>query len=294
MKKGVWIVIGLILLGAAALWRYELAPRWAQRIPPGWHWEANFVGIEAYPDEATGKFPEKSLASRYERSMRIVDEGNRPDAVSMEDRYTIRNSATGKTVWEYIYHAQVDPRTGAHLQPEYQSDWLVFPRGVEKKTYSLRSNYLKGAPLQFQQEENITGLPTYVFAYKGHAEYTEAYGGTADYPGVKTESGQDIHCADDYFFFKALVEPMTGEIIKIEESCVSGDYIYEIATGKQLAAVMRWGGSTAGDDVLKRVEWVQHERTRLLWLFSYAPLLLLAAGLLLLAFGMVPHKTPRI
>jgi hypothetical protein len=195
--------------------------------------------------------------------------------------------------YEYNYIAAVDPRTGAHLKPEYRGDYFLFPRNVERKTYNLRFAYLKGIPVAFQTEEEVVGLATYLFTYRGRGEYTESYTGTAEFPGVPVMPGQEIKCADDQFVFKAWVEPVTGEIIKIEENCLASDYIYEIATGKQLEVVDRWGGQTDGNDVINRVETVGRERTRLLWQRRYIPSGLFVTVLLCFGLVLLPKKAIR-
>jgi hypothetical protein len=201
--------------------------------------------------------------------------------------------ATGQVTYEYSYHAPVDPRTGAHLKEEYRGDYFLFPRNVEQKTYKMRFSYLKGIPVVFQREDDVEGLATYLFTYRGRGEYTESYVGTTQYPGIKVKPGQEIKCADDQFIFKAWVEPVTGEIIRIEESCNSNDYFYDIATGKQLEVVDRWGGETAGDDVVRRVETVSRERARLLRTTHYIPGGLFVAGLLCFGLLMLPKRPSK-
>lgn len=160
-----------------------------------------FIGVESSPDETTGQFPAKDTTLIYERSMRVVDASPHADAVWVEDRYAVRDPMIDKKVREYNFQAQVDPWTGVHLRPEYHNEVWVFPHWVEKKTYALRNNYLKGTPLSLQREETIEGLSTYVFAYNGRAEYTESYSGTAGYADMKVEPGQEVRCGDDQFFF---------------------------------------------------------------------------------------------
>ena len=121
--------------------------------------------------------------------------------------------------------------------------------------------------------------------HRGRGEYTESYAGTEQYAGTKVKPGQEIKCADDQFIFKVWVEPLTGGIIKIEESCHAGDYVYDIATGSRLEAVDRWSGATAGDDVFNRARRVGRERANQLWINRYIPALLLLAGFL--CFGPV-------
>lgn len=293
MRKKIFTVAGLMLLSLTALWQFALMPRLTERIPAGWHWESDFIGANAYPDPQTGQMPETNLTGTYTHALSIVANSYGPRSLELDDKYLILDVVTGNVIWEYNYRALVDPRTGAHLKEEYRGDYFLFPRNVERKTYNLRFSYLKGIPVAFQSEEEVEGLATYVFTYHGRGEYTEAYAGTAEYPGTKVQSGQEIKCADDQLIFKVWVEPVTGEMIKIEENCNSNDYVYDIATGKQLEAVDRWSGKTAGDDVVSRVDIVSRERTKILRTTRYIPVSLLVAGLLCFGFVMLPKRPSR-
>lgn len=277
------LIAGTLLVVLAAVWKFSLAPRWTQRLPAGWAWQAEYIGISATPDATTGRFPAEDTTATYQRSTRMVSEVGRPHHVKVQDTFIMRDLNTGQIIWEYITEAPVDPATGAHLGPGLEGEVVVFPRQVEKKTYRLRTNYLKGVPLAYQGAEDIGGLTTYRYAYQGRGEYTESYFGTAQYPGVRIAAGQEVKCAADQFSFKVWVEPLSGEIIKMDESCRSGDYIYDSASGRPLGAVLRWGGTTAGDDVLIRCDQVRADRRRLLWLGRDLPAGAALLGLLLLA-----------
>jgi hypothetical protein len=279
MKNKILGLSALLFIAAAALWTFTIAPRWTQRLPPGWSWKARSVATMRLPDPKTGRFATENMAVPQVLEAGITDNSSRPTAVKVRDRYTAYDSATDQVVWEYLFSASVDPETGRHLNPEYRDDYFVFPRNVEKKTYKIRYSFLKGLPVAFQQEEKVGGLNAYVFAYKGDLEVTDTYAGTPDYPGMKIDAGQEVRCSDDGFVFKAWVEPLTGEIIKLENSCYSGYYTYDIATGKKLVALQSWGGVTAGDDVTTHVRSLERERSRLLWVTRYVPGLLLLAGL---------------
>lgn len=293
MRRRVLLTLGLVLLGLTALWHFGLGARWTQRIPPGWAWESKFIGISAYADAQTGKLPEKDAVSIYERQIRLVAETAHPRAVQMEDSYVIRDPQTGQKIWEYIYRALADPQTGAHLQAEFRDEVYLFPREVARQTYRLRNNYVEGVPLAFQRAEEIEGLETYLFAYKGRGEYTEAYGGTKDYPGTTVAAGQEIKCADDQFVLQIWVEPVTGEMLKIRENCLTGDYIYDIASGQPQAGVLRWGGETAGDDLIQRAAWIRAERMKYLAAARYLPLSLLLASVLCLGLGGWPRRAQK-
>ncbi|MDZ4163548.1 MAG: porin PorA family protein [Smithellaceae bacterium] len=290
MKK-IFLAAGLVLLGFAAFWHFLLAPQWTQRIPPGWTWQTNFIGAQALPDERTGKLPEKDITILYSRETRIVDEGERPSSVVIDDTYITKDALTNQKTYEYAIRYPLDPRTGEHLTPEYRGDYALFPRNTARKDYRYRASYIvNGIPLTWQKEAELDGVKTYLFHYKGPIEYTITYLGTPEYPGVIVPVGQVIRCSDEQFTFKVWVEPLTGEIARLEESCYSGDYIYDKSTGKKLAAVMRWGGESAGDDDILRLDRIRRDRKKILWLSRYIPLALFLAGLALLVPGLAPKR----
>src|SRR5207245_2710952 len=169
--------------------------------------------------------------------------------------------------------------------------WSARERYAERGTYRLRSNYVKGIALGFTGEDDLDGLTTYRFAYQGRGEYTESYSGTAQYPGVHVRPGEEIRCADDQFYFNVWIEPVTGELVKLEEGCPSGDYVYDVATNEQRQAVDRWHGVTDGDAVIQRIAEVRRLRWRYLWAARYLPLTFLAAGAVLLGLGV--RRPPR-
>jgi hypothetical protein len=293
MKKKILIIAGFSLLVFAAVWQFALVPRLTPRISADWSWKINYIGYQTYTDSQTGQLPEKNTIGSYSQSIRAVPNSWTPDSVELEGEYVIHDITSGKITYEYKYAAAVNPQTGEHLREEYRGDYFRLPRNVEKKTYNLRFSYINGIPVSFQKEVELEGLNTYLFTYHGRGEYTESYAGTEQFPGIKVKPGQELKCADDQFIFKMWVEPLTGMTVKIEESCHSGDYIYDIASGERLEAVDRWGGVTAGDDVVSRVKDAVRERTRQLWITRYIPLALLLAGLLFFGLALIPGKLSK-
>ena len=255
------------LLAAGGLWAGLIGS--TERIPPGWSWKSRFVGTMTYADQ-TGQLPQRDTLGIYDREITVQSENERPRAVVLKDDYLIRDPLTGQVTWRYTIYPKVDPATGRHLNPEAADDVLVFPRNVERRTYRFRMNYVEGVPLTYVKDDVIDGVDVYLFGYKGRGEYTESYSGTAEYPGVPVEAGQEIKCADDQFIFMIWVEPLTGEALKLAERCDSGDYVFNASTGRPVSAVARWAGESGGRDVLQRAEWVRDERLRLL-AAEYAP-----------------------
>ncbi|MGB7441683.1 MAG: porin PorA family protein [Coleofasciculaceae cyanobacterium] len=292
MKKNI-LFIGTIFIAAVPLWLFGVSQRWTQRIPPEWSWESNFMGSGSYTDPETGEFPEKDIPKTYEVKIRVASEQKRPRSVILEDTTTTQDINTGQVTWEYTYSAAVNPQTGMHLQEEFQGDYYVFPRNVEKKTYRLRFSTVKGIPLKFQEETELEGLPIYLFSYRGSIEYTESYAAREEFEGLFIEAGQEIRCADEQMIVKMWIEPVTGETVKMETSCYSGDYVYEGTTGKKLYPVARWGGVNSGDDVLRIVELVSQQRRQHLWMSQYLPCLLLLTGLTIVIWGLLHPRLTK-
>ena len=236
-----------------------------ERIPEGWSWEANYVGPSAPLDAATGKFPDEPPILQYRRELRIEGPGPTAGTVRMIDDFAIQDPLTGKPDWRYTVHPVVERATGLHADPAYRDQYFVFPRNVEQKTYNIRWNYVEGLPMRFVKQDRIEDVPVYLFEYVGRGEYTESYAGTRDYVGVKVAPGQEIKCADDQFYLRMWVEPLSGQILKVDEGCEAGDYIFDIATGRRLAPVLLWSGKMEGSDVLARADGVRVLR---LWIMA--------------------------
>lgn len=293
MKKMILIMAGVILIAAAPLWYFWLGRRWIERIPPGWQIDTTYVGTSNYADPQTGQFQTSDDVSAYQRTIRPVGDATATSIV-LEDNYTLRDVRTGEVIWGYTARIPVDRRTGAHLQAEFRNDYFVFPRNVKQQTYSMRFSFYQGLPLSFQGEDEIEGLRTYVFAYHGAAEYTKAYASTDEFQGLDVEPGQEIRCADDQLNLRLWVEPVTGEFVKIQESCLSGDYVYDRATNQALYPIATWSGVTSGDSIHQNVDSILNKRAAYLWAAWYLPGLLLLGGLLALGAGIVMRSDKHL
>jgi DUF3068 family protein len=283
-----WRLLAVACFAAAAGWQLWWSRAGTRRIPEGWEWSARYIGSMTFSD-STGLLPREDQFGTYRRRVRWV-ESPAPGMIVLEDEFTIMDPVTRKVTYQYVTREQVDPATGAYADPRYRGQVAVFPRHVEQRTYILRANYLEGIPVAFEREEEVLGVPTYLFGYRGRGEYTASYAGSDEYSGVAVSPGQAIRCADDQFSYRAWVEPMSGEIVKLEEGCRSGDYIYDVASGRRMAAVGRWDGVTSGNDLYRLADASRDERARLLWSGRLGPLLALAGLLILLTTARSSHS----
>ncbi len=289
------LLIGLAFLASAWIWRAHLSRRWTDRIPRGWSMSASFAGVQTNADPVTGRLPERDVLGEYLRSIRIISDTGRPAVVTLRDELTTKDPVSGHTTFQYIVDELVDPRTGERVEPQYRGDIAVFPREVKKRVYRYRANYAEGIPVAFEREDEVEGLRTYFYSYRGRADYGASYAGTPEFPGITLQPGQEIRCADDQFYLRMWVEPYTGALVKVDEGCPSGDYVYDRATGRTLAAVDRWSGIASGTALLDRVERVQSEKLTYLIASRVLPGALALLGAVAMLIGLAPalRQMPR-
>lgn len=276
------ILLGILLVLAAGVWKFILADGFNQRFPDGWTWEINTLGTISYADEASGQFPEGSTPTDdpitlTERKITASSQGMPEGSVKLRDDFVTRDPATNTVVWEYTYETVVDAKTGKYVDEAYADDYFLFPTNVEKEAYNIRNTSYQGIPAEFQGEEVVSDLTTYVFAYSQDLVNEAAYVGT-----VTLEEGQTIICYD--FELRYWVEPKTGEVVKYREWC-PGDYVVDAATGQKLYGLQRWSGETTGDDLILRVDKVKDAIGRYNLYQLYLPILLLVAGTASLLIG---------
>lgn len=283
--RPILLIIGVLALTGALFVRFVSYPQYAQRIPPGWSWDVNFIGTNSYPDPDTGELTIDSV-SIYVRTIEIIDGSAPAGSVLLRDTYEVSDLDTGQVSWIYPFTAPVNPATGAHTTPEYEGDIFVFPRNVQKQPYSFRAGSYEGLEVAFEREEVIESVTTYVFSYQGFAEYTASYlNAQGELPLI--EDGQEVRCGDDTLNLRMWVEPITGEIVKFEESCTDGDWIYNSATGEKVEPLGTWAGATTGDTVIRRLNDVANQRNTLQLTSVIVPIVLLVIGVGALLIGLM-------
>jgi hypothetical protein len=283
--KRPYVVAALLLVGLAAVWQLWLGPRWTIRVPRDAVFVSKYVGIQTNADPITGVVPTQDVLTTYDRIIRVIDRTDWPRSVVVQDQYTAHDIKTGAINFEYIANERIDPRTGTWAEGPHAGEIVLFPRNTQKRTYTMRGNYIPGLPLAFVGEDDIGGLNLYKFSYVGPIDLTPAFAGTPESPGVKVLAGQYIACADDQFYLRIWVEPRTGSQVKVEEGCMSGDFVYDKSTGRKIAAVDRWNGVTTGASLAARISEVYLARRNYMWASLYLPGFLLLAAVVILAVG---------
>lgn len=283
MKRAV-VLVGILFLLAAGIWQFGLRPQFNQRFPDGWKWEVNTLGQTSYADEETGTFPENTTLADDPinltfRTVTAEADGMTAGLVQITDHYEVRDPITNTVQWEFSTTAVVDAATGAYVDGEGEGDYYFLPKNPQKTTYRIRNSSYPGIPMEFQREEVVAGIPTYLYAFYGD------HNNTLSYTDVELEPNQIIMCFD--FELEYWVEPNTGEIIKYREWC-EGDWVVDTETNERLYALSRWGGETGGDDLIRQSIEVQNILNQHRLVNTYIPLALFVAGVIALGFGLWP------
>lgn len=245
MQK-IWLVIGVSLIVGAGLVRWAAIDWWQMRIPEDWHFTAEYIGNNAYPD-TSGQLPKKREIMKNSR-IRSTHEWSR-DSVFIKDQYSVYDIQTGKLTWESVVRFKVDPKTGRHIHypdhPEMKGVYYLFPRNVSKRIYQIADYSLNVFPMRFIRETTLEDLMVYVFQYTGAMDYTTSYAGSKDYQGIVPSAGQRIIAPK--MMLQIWVEPITGNIIRIVEESL-GDYFVNEKTGKHHGIVSVWAGETTDEN----------------------------------------------
>ena len=285
-----YVVAAVSLAAFGAVWLFALGSRWTMRVRRDADFTMRYVGTHTNADPRTGIVPVHDALSTYERIVVVKDAADWPRSLILEDKYSVRNIETGMVDFEYVTSEQIDPETGAWAEGPHKGEIVFFPRDVQQRDYTMRSNHIPGLLLKFAGVREIGGLETYLFSYKGPIEYGAVYAGSAETPGIKLLPGQDIRCADDNFYYRTWVEPSTGTQVQIEEGCLSGDFVYDKATGNKVSALDRWNGLSAGSNLSSGITEIYNAR-RVYLSALYLPGILLIGSLTVLAIGRLHRNT---
>lgn len=273
--------LGILLIAAAVVWKVVIAPQNDARFPDGWSWEMNTIGYTSYADE-NGEFPEGTSLEDdpINLTTRTVSASKtNAEQVTITDRYEVRDASTNAVEWEFETTGLVNSKSGQWVE---SGDYYFLPRSVDRsKTYVVTNSTFQNLPVSFQREEQVVGINTYLFAFYGNLTNLNGY------PDQPLEEGQTITCFD--FQLEYWVEPTTGEIMKYREWC-EGDWVVDTATGERLLGLSRWGGETAGDDLIRQAGIIRSELTANNMNDLYIPLALGLIGVIALMFGIFSVK----
>jgi hypothetical protein len=280
MKRS-FLILGLILLVFAAAWYFALRNNFNRRFPDGWSWTINSIGHGSFTDES-GAFPENTGTADdpIAISARTVtaSSANAPAGqVHIVDHFETYDPVTNAVTWELTLEANVDPVTGQHTEGELAGDYYFLPQNVSKdQTYTISNTSYRSLELVFQNEEVISGINTYLFAYYGD------FNNEAAYPDYALEENQAIICFNVELEF--WVEPVTGEIVKYREWC-EGDYVVNTETNERVTAIQRWGTESDSADLVRQASVVNTALVRYQAVNLYIPLIAAILGAILLAVG---------
>lgn len=281
MKK-ILLVLGVLLLASAGIWKYTLSPRYEMRFSPDWTWEYDTLGTwaifegddESVFDESTDN--DELAASTF--SLTVSSEDFSPDSAILNSYYADVDTLTGEIDYEYSDTIAVNPTTGLLLDPELSDYYaLVFPRNLQKQNVQLYDGYYGVMDFEFIQEEVIGGLTTYKFTFATDLNETTPY-----VEDGYIEEGTGVVCYDMVVHY--WIEPTTGEVVNFEEICPR-EYWVDPVTLENISPYGRWTVTNSGDSIQRAVAIVQSRLNTYQWMTLYAPIALAVAGAIFLLLG---------
>lgn len=159
-----------------------------------------------------------------------------------------------------------------------------FPFNTQKKDYEYFDSTLKASPvIRFDSEDTVNGLPVYRFVQAIPATKVEE----EDVPGdlVNGQASETVHAGLFYQNTRTLwVEPYSGAIVRDDEDVRE---VLRGPDGRDGTVLLSGKLAFTQQTVQDQVKTAKDARSQLRLIFDTGPLVLLIAGLLLAAGGVV-------
>ena len=209
----------------------------------------------------------------------IVIEDDNGTLVNASVDQVCLNRRTSESVSDCASQSIDDDKTAKHTGLAYK-----FPFNTQKKDYEYFDSTLKASPvIRFDSEDTVNGLPVYRFVQSIPATKVE----DIDVPGdlVNGKASETVHAGMFYQNTRTLwVEPYSGAIVRDDED------VRQVLRGPdgQDGTVLLSGKLVFTQETVQaQVKTAKDARSQLQLIFDTGPLVLLIAGLLLVAGGVV-------
>lgn len=287
------MIVGAVLIIGAIGWKFGISPQFERRLSPSWTWSYDTLGSWALwegdtIDETIFDTPlanDEVAASQFTQT--VSDDGFTPASAIVNSYYADVDPVTNQVDFSYTDETNVNPTTARFLEDGLTDYYFTFPRNLQKQTYQLWDTYYGVMNFQFVAEEKLGDLNTYHFRHSADLlDETQLY-----IDDEYIEPGQGVACIDvwaDYW-----VEPITGDIVQVEENCPR-EYWIDPVTLETIAPYGRWQVSSSADSTQASIAVVKGRLTQYRWMTLYAPLSIGVIGIVLLFGGIfIPTNTAQ-
>lgn len=292
MLNKLTLLLGILLLVGAGVWYFLITPQSENRFDEDWTWNYDIDGSYAEFPEGSDETIYETPVSEYDYQsasvykVSINTDRSSDEEFVIESYYADLDPVTEEEVYSYTTEYRVDPETGKYLSDELSEYYYMFPRNVEKKSYTLYDDYYGVMTFEYVDEETIGDLTVYNFLHSDDMLDETATYIENEYIAADTEVG--IACQDIEVHY--WVEPVTGEVLKLEENCPR-EYYFTLETGEDAGPYGRWKYVSSGDDLQRRADEIKSELNSYRWQTVYIPLGLFISGLVLSVAGAVLLRT---
>lgn len=279
MEK-VALVIMIFCIGAIPAWRFIFVP-----------------GFMEVPKDFSLKIEFNSYGKEYDANMKIISENLAKVFLdvrvkSFQDDFVVLDSIfdartlSGETIYknERQYKAYIE--TGKSVTHDHQQDiWIVFPKHMEKKSYTS-PYFVRVDPVKFEflGENRMMGLTVYHYRGSSTVDATKLF---SFEKGVPEERGVINSVQADLW-----IEPVSGHIVKLIDS---GENNYKDPNTNRILFKRNTYENTFSDDTISRHVQIAQDKKESIYIFEIiVPLLLTAIALAMLIAVLINTRMRRL
>ena len=259
------IFLGISLLILVPIWLTHIHLE-LESLDDSFYMYEEQIGINSLVPEYGAQLPEP-FSHHNVHEIKVLEEIG--DELMVESRLIAKNLDDDSIFLDETRVFTIDKRTKSHMAVE--KGYLVFPNHVEKRDYLLTFPLaFTQAVFSFVQETQIQGLDVYEF----HCE-SEPYDITnaiAHFAGYEVKS---------FYTCKIWIEPLSGKHVAFELDWKS----YYEETGKLTLTAEMGNKKTTPEFVDQLIIQAKQEKSRLVFIHSYFPIILIVSGIVSLIYG---------
>ena len=233
-------------------------------------YKADILSIDNFHDESRGKF----LGEQLSKTIFSYTLAGKTGGVYLLNNIFDVKTLSGKPIFNTTRIYAVD-RAGRHVPGHGDKDrtgYLFGPRNLKSEqpfTY-WHINYDEPARMKFKSQETINDLVVYRYEADYHADQTSDL---AHLPGVGVEHGINLDIN-----LKLWIEPMTGRMIKYEDSATA--YYYNLTTNERIHPWNQFSNRLTASSIAEQVDIAKTAKHKILMIRWGVPAVLVFVGLI--------------
>ncbi len=272
------VLIGFILVLLLPIWLYRIVPV-LEKLPDDFYYSADIVSTDDFYNEERQAY-DGAIYSKTRFYYGVT--GKKDGDLIVRNVFDVR-TPDDDPIFSVEREYGIDPVTGAHvptLGDKPRDGYLFAPRHLQAGdafTY-WHINYDGPAHMEFTGKETLYGLPVYRYETRYEGVTIDQTANLGHLPGMGVTRGVELEP-----YLQLWVEPLTGRIIKYKDDTIA--YYYDLRTHERLNPWNHFSNTFHERSVQANVEHMQWEKTKVLTLEIYLPIIIFLVGLYLILRG---------